>query len=531
MNGQSIPGRHDAHTVDREDLRHLDELVVPFQRGLVSGQEEVELWFGVDLLPVRDLHIVVQEPIVFVLPQSPEVGVVHLRLVTSSKLDEKGDGHALPDVEDVLVLAPVGAGLPLQRVAVQVQDVSLIEGLHEALTHAPEGGVVQVGMVSDHAHQSLARLLDLPLGEAQELHVIVLKPLGVFLPQGFPVHLLVVFDQPQNPLPSVGRMTRIGWIAQDDQDGALLLDLARQAGLLGQRGHAGQVRLFQLLHLQGVGQVELKALIVTQTVPQLLQEEGHLEVPHGVGGHHQLEGVEVLQDVIADELLPAARAVFALELPHRLLAGSGDEGHGPRRRVEQSDPLGGQAVAATELLPQQLVERADDVGDHWLRCVVDPAPLALLGVVLGQKGLVEVDDGVAALALAVEAVEDAARVGHGQHLGDVIHDPFELLGQIAQRDELEHIPQDADGSGDAVVGHAAVEPVPGPGAGGEEAVGDRLRVEVGEGLQGEIGDQVRLESLVEPPQDALLFAQLVGHHVAEKAGAFGQLDRQRLRRV
>ena len=432
--------------------------------------------------------------------------MVHLHLVASTTLDEKGDGHALPDVEDVLVLASIGTGLPLQGVAVQVQDVNLIEGLHEALTHAPEGGVVQVGVVGDHAHQSLARLLNLPLGEAQELHVVVLKPLGVLLTQRFPVHLLVVINQPPNPLSSVGRMTRIGRIAQDDQDGTSLLDLACQTGLLGQRGHAGQVRLIQLLHLQGVGQVELKALVVAQTVSQFLQEEGHLEVPHGVRSHHQLEGIEVFQDVIADELLSAARAVFVLELPHRLLTGPGDEGHRPRRRVEQSDPLGGQAVAATELLPQQLVERADDVGDHRLRGVVDPAPLALLGIVLGQKGLVEVDDGIAALALAVEAVEDAAGIGHRQHLGDVIHDPFELLGQIAQRDELEHIPQDTDGAGDAVVGQAAVESVLGPGAGGEEAVGDRLRVEVGEVLQSEVGDQVRLESLVEPLQDALPFA-------------------------
>ena len=69
----------------------------------------------------------------------------------------------------------------------QVKHIDLVEGLHETPAHAPEGGVVEIRMVGNHTDQALTSLLNLPLGEAQELHVVILKPLGISLPQRFSV--------------------------------------------------------------------------------------------------------------------------------------------------------------------------------------------------------------------------------------------------------------------------------------------------------------------------------------------------------
>ena len=106
--------------------------------------------------------------------------------------------------------------------------------------------------------------------------------------------------------------------------------------------------LLQFLHFQGVGQVELKALVIAQTMPQLFQEKGHLEVPYGVGRHHQFKGIIVFQDVVANEAFPAASPVLLLEFPHCLLAGPGNKGHGTRSGVEQGDALGGETVATVK---------------------------------------------------------------------------------------------------------------------------------------------------------------------------------------
>ncbi len=78
------------------------------------------------------------------------------------------------------------------------------------------------------------------------------------------------------------------------------------------------------------------------------------------------------------------------------------------------------------------MERTNDVGDDGLGRVIDTAPLALFGVVFSQKGFIKVNDGIAAFTLMIKTLQDAACIGHGQDTRDVIHDPFELFGQITQ---------------------------------------------------------------------------------------------------
>lgn len=129
----------------------------------------------------------------------------------------------------------------------------------------------------------------------------------------------------------------------------------------------------------------------------------------------------------------------------------------PAAGIKQGHAFGGKAIGLVKIGFEYAMERADDVVNDSFRGVVDAAALAFGGIILSQEGLVEVDDGVAALALVVVAVEDAGGVGNGEHFGDVVHAPGQLFGQITQRDKAEQIAQDADAVRDVVKGRAAAD--------------------------------------------------------------------------
>ena len=50
-------------------------------------------------------------------------------------------------------------------------------------------------MIRDQSNNTLASLLNLPLGEPNEFDVIILQPFRIFLAQGFSVYGFVVVDQ------------------------------------------------------------------------------------------------------------------------------------------------------------------------------------------------------------------------------------------------------------------------------------------------------------------------------------------------
>jgi len=111
-------------------------------------------------------RVVAVEPVVFVFPQAPQIGVMDggwllflrsgvrqsaailflsgnlrrtavRRYVAGRQFHEQHDGHAHGDVEDVVVLRAVGRSLLFLGRAVEVEDVNLIEGFQQALAHPP----------------------------------------------------------------------------------------------------------------------------------------------------------------------------------------------------------------------------------------------------------------------------------------------------------------------------------------------------------------------------------------------------------
>lgn len=121
-----------------------------------------------------------RRPLVLLLPLTPHVAApyaaLHPRL-----LDQQADRDALFDVEDVFVLAAVGGDLLLLGIAVEVDDVDLIEAAHQRLTHPAESRVVEEAVVGHDRDDALSGRIDLHLSKADKLDVVVLQPLRVFL--------------------------------------------------------------------------------------------------------------------------------------------------------------------------------------------------------------------------------------------------------------------------------------------------------------------------------------------------------------
>lgn len=120
---------------------HLEPFVIHHLQGEVLGDEEVLRRLGVQSDPSHVVEAVAVEEVVLLLAGAEEVEVEDLAgvVVLFLALDKNIDAHALHDVEHVLVLAAVRAGLLLAGVAVQVQYVDLVEGVHEALAHLAVG--------------------------------------------------------------------------------------------------------------------------------------------------------------------------------------------------------------------------------------------------------------------------------------------------------------------------------------------------------------------------------------------------------
>ena len=94
-----------------------------------------------------------------------------------------------------------------------------------------------------------------------------------------------------DPETLVGRVSRIGWIANHHHDGFLPLDFIGTGGFT---GHGmGREHTLHLLTapFQGVGENQVQALTRLQLQPLVFvpQFQGQLQVAHGIGRHQQFK--------------------------------------------------------------------------------------------------------------------------------------------------------------------------------------------------------------------------------------------------
>ena len=105
--------------------------------------------------------------------RAPGVGVINAAAARPVALHEERDGHALRNIEDVFVGPAAGRRSPALGVAVQVENIDVVERFLEVLTHAAKRRTVQVAVIGDKRQHAAALRADLPLAEAEELDVIV----------------------------------------------------------------------------------------------------------------------------------------------------------------------------------------------------------------------------------------------------------------------------------------------------------------------------------------------------------------------
>ena len=111
--------------------------------------------------------------------------------------------------------------------------------------------------------------------------------------------------------------------------------------------------------------------------------------------------MEVLQDVPAGQQVAARAGGAGENAAHHFQHKSAGAGG----KIERGHDAGfGEPAAQIEITPQQVIDRAHDELDHRRRGVINAAPLALFGVVGGEKIFIKIKIGVVALGQALAAV-------------------------------------------------------------------------------------------------------------------------------
>jgi hypothetical protein len=76
------------------------------------------------------------------------------------ELNEYIDAYALHNVKHVFILAAILCGFFLFAVAVQVEDVNLVEGFQQVLTHLPMDNAVDKAVIGNIRQYAFAVLFD-----------------------------------------------------------------------------------------------------------------------------------------------------------------------------------------------------------------------------------------------------------------------------------------------------------------------------------------------------------------------------------
>ena len=68
------------------------------------------------------------------------------------------------------------------------------------MPHSSKGRVIEIAMIRNEPEGAFADLVNLPLGKSDELDIVILKPLRIFLAKGFPINPLIGLNLILNPI-------------------------------------------------------------------------------------------------------------------------------------------------------------------------------------------------------------------------------------------------------------------------------------------------------------------------------------------
>ena len=311
----------------------------------------------------------------------------------------------------------------LLRVAVQIEDVNLVEGLEQVPAHSAERGVVEEAVRIDVGDDpaSVGVFLHVVLGEADELHVVVVEPLGIALGEpGLAAGLFfVILHGVHDPLALVLALTAVRRVSENDHDRPVAFYLVRLARLVAENEVEKRSARRRRRH-ERVGKIEVEASGAGRAAAGGVENHVHLYVRHRVGRHQQFETVETGDQVVLHESRP--KPLVAGEASVHSLDALREERASAHCGVEdlhfRNDPAhllrhapaafgvllhlyfdlvaAGHAVREPEASFEQFVHGANDEPHDGKRSVPHAAVLAQSGVVGSEELLVEVDHRVGA---------------------------------------------------------------------------------------------------------------------------------------
>ena len=187
------------------------------------------------------------------------------------------------------------------------------------------------------------------LRQTDEFHIVVLQPLRVLFTERHSINEVVIAKEAANPRPGVLRMSRIRRVADDNSEALIPFDFVHGGGFVGEGVEADLRELFDL-RFEGVGEVDAGAFLGAKAVAGLGELEADFHVGDGVGGHHQLEGVEAREEVLRHVVVPRGAL---LGVGEALLLPLGREG--AVDDVDDFDEEGGGAGGGVEDLDEGFV--------------------------------------------------------------------------------------------------------------------------------------------------------------------------------
>ena len=428
---------------------------------------------------------------------------------------------------------------------------------------------------SENAHSCPTKHV---LRESDELYEVVIEVELLFIEAA-----LVVLQYAENERVLVEHpVVGIRRVADHDGEALVAFDFVHGGGFVGEGVEADERELFHP-RFEGVGEIDSGAFLGAKAVAGLCELEADFHVGDGVGGHHQLEGVEAREEVLRHVVVPRGALLGvgeALLLPLGCEGAVDDvddfdeEGGRAGGGVEDLDkgfvrgdgalfarlvgegrefqagvlfqhlaPGGGvgETVGEAELGLQEFVDAADDVGDDGLRGVEDAAILADLFIVGLEETFEEVHHRVFLAIAVAEVLHHCLKVGAIQQL-DHIADaelievesglPRLAFTPTEAEERFHQFPQERAGVeiGDEVIGRllAGIDH-----ACGEQAVGDGLCVGIGELIFIKIMDERFLERFHQAGQRSVrgLDGQPVLNLLPDVACQFGEFKRKLLCRL
>ena len=275
-------------------------------------------------------------------------------------------------------------------VSIEAVNSNRVKSLQILLPHPRKGQAIQPGIVGDEADDTLPCLRNAPFRHTEEAHVEIVQALPLRLAHP-PRGAVGVGERPFFVHRQPGKAV-VGRVAQDHQDGLLLLDPLGPVPLLLQFGEGQRFVDLGFPAGEGVGEEHPRPFVagLGQGRVQLLQGEAHLQVGNHERRRHDLETEHPPRGGGFHPRPRQRSQALAFQVGGDAAQHCRQIGAGAAAGVQHHHVLRGQAVPDVQVLFEGVVHPRHHGLHHLRGCVPDAQLLAQGGIKGFQEGFIEV---------------------------------------------------------------------------------------------------------------------------------------------